>query len=153
MRNATWATVNIWIPAGTYRSWLAPQMYQLFETRLAVDWPTRMGYPDVWEKVAEIDDGELWETHQILKMRLINFVRRRLLRRARRLKDSPAADAVEQTLDPEILTIGCGRRIAAYKRGDLILAEHQRLAGLVSDPERPIQIIFAGKAHPRDEQG
>ena len=60
-------------------SWLAPQMYQFFETRLGQDWPTRMVHTDIWEKVVEIDDGEIWETHQGLKMRLIHFVRRRLL--------------------------------------------------------------------------
>jgi starch phosphorylase len=131
-------------------SWLAPQMDQLFETRLAKDWPTRMVHPDVWEKVADIDDGELWETHQTLKMRLIRFVRRRLLLQAKRLGHS---ETVQQILDPDVLTIGCGRRFVTYKRMDLILSNPERLATLVGDPHRPIQIIFAGKAHPRDDTG
>ena len=131
-------------------SWLAPQMDQLFETHLAKDWPTRMVHPDVWEKVADIDDGELWETHQTLKMRLIRFVRRRLLLQAKRLGHS---ETVEQILDPDVLTIGCGRRFVTYKRMDLILSNPERLATLVGDPHRPIQIIFAGKAHPRDNEG
>lgn len=131
-------------------SWLAPQMDQLFETRLGKDWPTRMVHPDVWEKVADIDDGELWETHQTLKMRLIRFVRRRLLLQAKRLGHS---ETVEQILDPDVLTIGCGRRFVTYKRMDLILSKPGRLATLVGDPHRPIQIIFAGKAHPRDDAG
>jgi len=131
-------------------SWLAPQMDQLFETHLAKDWPTRMVHPDVWEKVADIDDGELWETHQTLKMRLIRFVRRRLLLQAKRLGHS---ETVEQILDPDVLTIGCGRRFVTYKRMDLILSQPERLATLVGDPHRPIQIIFAGKAHPRDNEG
>jgi starch phosphorylase len=131
-------------------SWLAPQMDQLFETHLAKDWPTRMVHPDVWEKVADIDDGELWETHQTLKMRLIRFVRRRLLLQAKRLGHS---GTVEQILDPDVLTIGCGRRFVTYKRMDLILSKPERLATLVGDPHRPIQIIFAGKAHPRDDAG
>lgn len=134
-------------------SWLSPPMYQLFETRLAQDWPTRMVHPDVWEKVVDIDDGELWETHQTLKMRLISFVRRRLRLRAERLGDLDAIKQIEQILDPDVLTIGCARRFAAYKRGNLILSQPERIAKLVQDSRRPIQIIFAGKAHPRDEPG
>jgi starch phosphorylase len=134
-------------------SWLAPSMYQLFETRLAQDWPTRMVHPDVWEKVADIDDEELWETHQSLKMRLIRFVRRRLLLQAERLVHRDAIEGIDQILDPEVLTIGCARRFATYKRGDLILFQPERLAKLVEDAQRPIQIIFAGKSHPRDDEG
>jgi len=134
-------------------SWLAPPMYQLFETRLAQDWSTRMVHPDVWEKVAEIDDGELWETHQSLKMRLIRFVRRRLLLQAERLGHRDTIEEIDQILDPDVLTIGCARRFASYKRGDLILFQPERLAKLVEDARRPIQIIFAGKSHPRDDEG
>ena len=134
-------------------SWLAPQMYQLFETRLAQDWSTRMVHPDVWEKVADIDDGELWETHQSLKMRLIRFVRRRLLLQAERLGHRKTIRQIEQILDPDVLTIGCARRFATYKRGDLILFQPERVAKLVEDAHRPIQIIFAGKSHPRDDEG
>lgn len=134
-------------------SWLAPQMHQLFETRLSPDWPTRMVHADVWEKVTEIDDGELWEVHQSLKMRLILFVRRRLLLQAERLGRRETAPQINQILDPDILTIGCARRFAAYKRSDLILSQPERLAKLVGDPQRPVQIIFSGKAHPRDDEG
>jgi len=134
-------------------SWLAPPMYQLFETRLAQDWSTRMVHPDVWEKVADIDDGELWETHQSLKMRLIRFVRRRLLLQAERLGHHETIRQIEQILDPDVLTIGCARRFATYKRGDLILFQPERVAKLVEDAHRPIQIIFAGKSHPRDDEG
>jgi starch phosphorylase len=134
-------------------SWLAPQMKQLFETRLAQDWPTRMVHPDVWEKVTEIDDGELWETQQSLKMRLIRFVRRRLQAQAERLGDEETIQQIEQILDPDVLTIGSARRFATYKRGDLILSQPERLARLVGDDKRPIQIVFAGKAHPRDNDG
>jgi starch phosphorylase len=134
-------------------SWLAPQMYQLFETRLAQDWSTRMVHPDVWGKVADIDDGELWETHQSLKMRLIRFVRRRLLLQAERLGHHETIRQIEQILDPDVLTIGCARRFATYKRGDLILFQPERVAKLVEDAHRPIQIIFAGKSHPRDDEG
>ncbi len=134
-------------------SWIAPQMHKLFETRLAHNWPTRMIHPDIWEKVSEIDDGELWENHQILNMRLINFVRRRLKRRAERLEDHETIQQIDQILDPDILTIGSARRLATYKRGDLILSQPERLVKLVADPKRPLQIIFAGKSHPRDDEG
>ena len=134
-------------------SWLAPQMNQLFETRLAQDWPTRMVHPDVWKKIADIDDGELWETHQSLKMRLIRFVRRRLFLQAERLGDRETIKQIEKILDPDVLTIGSARRFATYKRGDLILFQPERLAKLVEDASRPVQIIFAGKAHPRDDEG
>jgi starch phosphorylase len=134
-------------------SWLAPPMHQLLETRLSQDWSTRMVHPDVWEKVDEIDDGELWETHQSLKMSLIQFVRRRLLLQAKRLGHRKIVQQIEQILDPDVLTIGCARRFATYKRGDLILAQLERLEKLIGAARRPIQIVFAGKAHPRDDLG
>jgi len=134
-------------------SWLAPQMYQLFGARLGQDWPTRMAYPDFWEKVAEVDDGELWETHQSLKMRLIRFARRRLQLQSERMGHRETIKHIDQILDPDVLTIGCARRFATYKRGDLILSQPERLAKLIEDARRPIQIVFAGKAHPRDNEG
>ena len=134
-------------------SWLAPQMYQLYGTRLGQDWPTRMVHPDMWEKIVEVDDGELWETHQSLNMRLIRFVRRRLQLQSARLGHRNTLKQIEQILDPDVLTIGCARRFATYKRGDLLLSQPERLAKLIEDTRRPIQIIFAGKAHPRDDDG
>ena len=134
-------------------SWLAPQMHQLFQTRLGENWATRMIHPDTWEKVVDIDDAELWETHQTLKLRLIHFVRRRLKIQAQRLGQSDIAKKIEHILDPDVLTIGCARRFATYKRGDLILSQLERLTHLVNDNKRPIQIIFAGKAHPQDNEG
>lgn len=134
-------------------SWLAPQMYQLFETHLGPTWTTRMVHPDVWEGVDTIDDGELWETHQYLKMRLIRFVRRRLQLQAERRRDRDMLKHIDGILDPDVLTIGCARRFATYKRGDLIISQMDRLVKMISDPARPIQIIFAGKAHPNDNEG
>lgn len=134
-------------------SWLAPQMYQLFETRLGQNWATRMVHPDVWERVDDIDDGELWETHQYLKMRLIRFVRRRLRIQSERLGQKDLLRQIDHILDPDVLTIGCARRFATYKRGDLIISQLDRMTKLINDARRPIQIIFAGKAHPRDDDG
>jgi starch phosphorylase len=134
-------------------SWLAPQQYELFETRLGQDWIMRMTHPDLWKQVDEIDDGELWETHQNLNIHLIRFVRRRLLMQSERLGHRETMEQIDQILDPDVLTIGCARRFATYKRVDLILSQPERLAKLVEDAQRPIQIIFAGTAHPRDDDG
>ena len=101
-----------------------------------------------------IDPGELWETHHALKNLLLAFVRRRVSRQCRRRGESDeAVEAARNILDPNILTIGFARRFATYKRADLIMANFDRLAAMVNDPERPLQIIFAGKAHPADEPG
>ncbi len=134
-------------------SWLAPAMRRLFETRISSDWASKMTHPDIWQKVSDIDDGELWETHQSLKMRLITFVRRRLVFQDNRLGNPATDQGLGHVLDPEALTIGSARRFATYKRGDLILAQPERLAKLVCDAQRPVQFVFAGKAHPRDDGG
>lgn len=135
-------------------SWLAWQMQLLYDKHFPPDWRSRMGEPEVWQMIHQVDPGELWETHYALKTQLIAFVRRRLSRQLRRLKASE--DEIEEArvaLDPAVLTIGFGRRFATYKRPTLILRDLDRLAALVNDPERPIQIIFAGKAHPADYEG
>ncbi|MCS7239414.1 MAG: alpha-glucan family phosphorylase [Thermoguttaceae bacterium] len=135
-------------------SWLAWQMQLLYDKHFPPDWRSRMGEPEVWQMIHQVDPGELWETHYALKTQLIAFVRRRLSRQLRRLKASE--DEIEEArvaLDPAVLTIGFGRRFATYKRPTLILRDLDRLAALVNDPERPIQIIFSGKAHPADYEG
>jgi len=135
-------------------SWLAPQMEQLFETYLGANWALKLGHEDMWTHVEQIDPAELWETHQNLKMRLIRFVRRALISQARRRGEpDEALKKYDHILDPGILTIGFARRFATYKRAQLILDQPERLARLIKDPERPVQILFAGKAHPRDEEG
>ena len=113
-----------------------------------------MGEPDVWQTIHDIDPGELWETHYALKNLLLAFVRRRVSRQCRRRGESDeAVEAARNILDPNILTIGFARRFATYKRAAMILTDLDRLAAMVNDPERPMQIIFAGKAHPADEPG
>src|SRR5262249_24469122 len=97
---------------------------------------------------------QLWETHQQLKRRLIDFVRDRERQRRERLGESPESiRRVNRILDPEILTIGFARRFATYKRGALLFSDKERLKRLVNDAKRPVQFVFAGKAHPRDEAG
>ncbi len=133
-------------------SWMAPAMHDLYDRNLGSDWASRSGEPEVWAGISRVVDGELWETHQVLKGRLIDFVRRRLARQYERRGDRTAAEAARQVLSPEALTIGFARRFATYKRATLLL-DLQGLDGLLNNPVRPVQIIFAGKAHPRDEPG
>ncbi len=135
-------------------SWLAWQMLQLYDRNFPVGWLQRMGEPDAWQNIHHVDPGELWEVHYALKNLLLAFVRRRVSRQCRRRGESDAVvEAARNLLDPNILTIGFARRFATYKRADLIMSDPDRLQRLLNDPERPIQIIFAGKAHPADEPG
>ena len=135
-------------------SWLSAQMLDLYDRLFPAGWFKRMGEPDVWQKIHECDPGELWETHYALKNLLLQFVRRRLARQCRRRGESDEAiEAARTALDPNVLTIGFARRFATYKRADLVLGELDKMAALVSNPDRPIQLIFAGKAHPADEPG
>ncbi|MBM4090351.1 MAG: glycosyltransferase family 1 protein [Planctomycetes bacterium] len=135
-------------------SWLAWQMKLLFDRHFPADWYERMGEPEVWQYIHAVDPGELWETHHTLKNLLLSFVRRRISRDCRRRKESEeATESARQVLDPDVLTIGFGRRFATYKRADLILRDLDRTASLLNDPDRPLQLIFAGKAHPADEAG
>jgi starch phosphorylase len=136
------------------QSWLAWQMQQLYDRYFLAGWMERMGEPDVWQTISSVDPGELWETHYAMKNLLLAFVRRRVSRQCRRRGESDeAVEAARNILDPNILTIGFGRRFATYKRAALILTDLDWLAKIVNDPNRPIQIIFSGKAHPADEPG
>jgi starch phosphorylase len=136
------------------QTWVAPQMALLFDRHLGVDWPKNQRLPETWEGIETVDDAELWETQQVLKARLINFVRNRLIAQARRRNEPESAiqKAVE-ALDLNALTIGFARRFATYKRAGLILQDVERLTELVRASDRPIQIIFGGKAHPEDRMG
>jgi len=108
----------------------------------------------IWDGIENVDDGELWETHFNLKSQLIQFVRRRAVKQAMR-RDEPreVLEQLERVLSPDALTIGFARRFATYKRANLILADIEKIASMVNDPKRPVQFVFAGKAHPLDEPG
>jgi starch phosphorylase len=135
-------------------SWLAPAMHDLYDRHLGPDWERRSGEPEVWAGIAGVDDGELWETHAVLKGRLLDFVRRRgAHQRQRRGEPAEAVEEARVALSPEALTIGFARRFATYKRSTLILRDIDRLARLVGNPVAPVQLVFAGKAHPHDEPG
>jgi glycogen phosphorylase len=135
------------------KTWMAPEFSALYRRYLG-DWEENLTESDFWRRVMDIPDAQLWQTHQQLKLRLIEFVRERIRRRSERLGESPEAiRSVNQILDPEILTIGFARRFATYKRGALLFSDKERLQKLLNDTTRPVQFIFAGKAHPRDEGG
>jgi starch phosphorylase len=107
-----------------------------------------------WEKLAEIPTEDLWETHQREKLELAIFARRRLRSQFARHGEAPSVlDAIESALDPEILTIGFARRFATYKRAGLLFSDLDRLARILWHEERPVQVVFAGKAHPADRPG
>jgi starch phosphorylase len=135
------------------KTWMAPEFSALYRKYLR-DWEEHLTEPDFWRGVIDIPDAQLWETHQKLKLRLVEFVRERVRMRRERVGESPEAiRSVNQILDPEILTIGFARRFATYKRGALLFSNKERLHRLLNDTTRPVQFIFAGKAHPRDEAG
>ncbi len=137
-------------------TWLAPQMFRLYERNLGADWLNKGAgaSASVWEGIDKVDDGELWETHLSLKSRLIEFVRRRAIEQAeRRGEPAETLHRLGRVLSPDALTIGFARRFATYKRANLLLKDIERLAGMVNDPRRPVQFVFAGKAHPHDEPG
>jgi glycogen phosphorylase len=135
-------------------SWLAPQMSRLYDRHLGSGWHERSGRASLWEKIETVDDGELWETHLSLKLQLLEFARRRAAEQALRRNEPPEeVHRFSGALSPDALTIGFARRFATYKRANLILSELERLASMVNDPKRPVQFVFAGKAHPQDDPG
>jgi len=136
------------------QSWLAWQMQQLYDRHFPAGWQSRMGEPEVWQYINQVDPGELWETHNALKNLLISFVRRRVSRQSRRRGEADEIiEAARNLLDPNVLTIGFARRFATYKRANLLVQQVDRIADLLSSSSRPIQIVYAGKAHPKDEPG
>ncbi|MCU1338437.1 MAG: alpha-glucan phosphorylase [Bryobacterales bacterium] len=135
-------------------SWLAPQMFRLYDRHLGTGWDEHGAEARIWQGIENVDDAELWETHLSLKSRLLEFVRSRAAEQAIRRGESPEVlQRLGRALSPDALTIGFARRFATYKRADLILSDMETLATMVNDPKRPVQFVFAGKAHPRDEPG
>lgn len=135
-------------------TWVAEDMAQLYEHYLGIDWREDPDYSRVWHNAKAIPDVELWRTHERLRERLVDFVRKRL---RRQLLDKGAPQhqiqVTDEVLDPQALTIGFARRFATYKRANMLLMDKDRLLRLVSDKSHPVQFIFAGKAHPADDEG
>ena len=135
-------------------TWLARRMKHLFLRYFSEEWMAHLDDPKIWEAVEDIPDEELWEVRRHLKRKLVAFVRERARLQWRSGDIHPIqVIASGVLLDPYALTIGFARRFATYKRANLIFKEPERLLNIINRPDRPVQIIFAGKAHPADEPG
>ena len=136
------------------RTWLSPDMAFTLDRYLSGEWMSDPSDQSVWEGVLQIPDEELWRAHERCRARLVGWarhaLREQLSRRGAAYDDLAAADSV---LDPDALTIGFARRFATYKRGTLLFRDLDRLKRMIEDIDRPIQFLFAGKAHPADHEG
>ena len=135
-------------------TWIAPLLQSLFEKHLGAEWRTRLPDRAGWAKaVAQIPDEELWAAHLLLKDRLVAFIRQRsLLARISRGESAASAEAARDMFEPGALTIGFARRVAGYKRWNLLLKDPERLRRIINNVDRPVQFVFAGKAHPQDQE-
>ncbi|NQS98055.1 MAG: alpha-glucan family phosphorylase [candidate division Zixibacteria bacterium] len=137
-----------------HRSWISHDIKELFDRYLSPRWRSHPGDLTVWEGTDSIPADELWKTHERRRERLVAYARRKLVAQYRRRGlHTSEIEIASEVLDPSILTIGFARRFAAYKRATLILHDKARLKRILNHPEMPVQIIFAGKAHPRDNIG
>jgi glycogen phosphorylase len=135
-------------------SWVAPEIGALFDRYLGQAWQDKPTAFEVWKRVEHIPDAELWRTHERCRERMVAFARERIQKQRERL-GATRADilAAEEVLDPEALTIGFARRFATYKRGTLVFRNLERLNAILNHKDRPVQLVFAGKAHPKDQGG
>ena len=134
------------------RTWVGDEMAALLHDTVGPDWAEAGA--ERWAAVRELDDHVVWQARSAARSRLVGFARRRIRTAvARRRGESAAASWTDSVLDPEALTIGFARRFATYKRATLLLRDLDRLRALVTDPHRPVQLLFTGKAHPADEPG
>lgn len=135
-------------------TWVAPEVEDLLHDVLPDDWRRRLDDAAMFAPVADVDPARLWRVRRTLKARSVRFLRRRVRAQLVRQEASPTAKHdSEELFDPEALTIGFARRFATYKRATLIFRDLDRLERILADPDRPVQLVFAGKAHPADEAG
>ena len=136
------------------RTHLSNEMQDLLFRYLGEGFVQRSHDPEVWKRIDEIPDEELWRTHERRRERLVAFARSRLRKQiVSRGGSSSEISGAKEVLDPQALTIGFARRFATYKRATLLLHDVERLASIVMNSDRPVQIIVAGKAHPKDDEG
>ena len=135
-------------------SWLNGDLASLYDQYLQPDWRERFNEPGIWEQVNEIPDEELLEVHRRRKRRLVNFVRARQHAAAvRRQASASEVRRAAEVLDPNAFTIGFARRFATYKRATLLFRDVERLKRILLNKDMPVQIVIAGKAHPKDQPG
>lgn len=136
------------------QTWVSPEMADLYDRHMGESWRYNSSGENWRELISQVPDAELWVVRQRRRHRLVEYARSHLASQFRRQGDSRAKiDQLLEQLDDNVLTIGFGRRFATYKRANLILNNLDRLEALLSDVERPVQILFAGKAHPHDDAG
>ncbi|AGL03077.1 alpha-glucan family phosphorylase [Desulfoscipio gibsoniae] len=136
------------------RSWIAEVWKNIFSQYLGENWADKVTDPAMWQRIDEIPDQVIWDTHMYLKEQAIQYIRDRIKKNCRRNHGSEALIAeAGGVLLPHALTIGFARRFATYKRAALIFNDPERLAAILNDLDRPVQIVFAGKAHPKDGEG
>jgi len=133
-------------------TWIAPPLAKLYAHTMGEGFLDKGGDADTWGRVGSIPDAELWHAHEDLRAQLVTRVRTRLRATARR-RGKPDDATIAHLLDPAVLTIGFARRFATYKRGTLLFRDPARLNRLLTNPDRPVQLLFAGKAHPQDMPG
>lgn len=137
-----------------FRSWVSLEMNQLYDRYLGPKWREEPADHKLWQRTESIPAGELWRTHERRRERLVAFARRRLQAQLKnRGASQSTVDEAEEVLSPDALTIGFARRFATYKRATLLLRDPERLARILNNPAHPVQIIYSGKAHPRDQYG
>ena len=135
-------------------TWMANEVMELLDRHLGGDWWTRLQEPELLERIATLDDTELWAAHQYLRQVLFRFVREDARRRfADDWKEAAQVVGAGALLDPAAFTIGFARRFATYKRANLIFRDPERLHRLLVDARKPVQLLVAGKAHPADNPG
>jgi starch phosphorylase len=135
-------------------NWMARRLANLFSEHIAEDWYDRLDDPDLWTKIDDIPDADLWAVRTHLKRKLTFYMRERVRERWRAGGFHPVQVVSSGVLiNPYALTIGFARRFATYKRASLVLTDVERLLKIINRPNMPVQIIFAGKAHPADEPG
>jgi len=136
------------------RSWISMEMSALLNRYLGPQWGEKPADTTLWERIDRIPDQELWRVHEIRRERLVHYARSRLASQVKQRGGSDADMTVAGgVLSPDALTIGFARRFATYKRATLLLRDVERLKRILTDPERPVQILLAGKAHPHDTEG
>ena len=135
-------------------SWLHPAMASVFDRYLGPTWREHIEEPATWNGIQRIPDAELWAAHETAKQHAVRIIRERTVEHMVSVHRGPAEiNAAEQLFDPKALTIGFARRFATYKRAALLFRDQERLKRLLNNPECPVQVVFAGKAHPADEPG
>jgi starch phosphorylase len=161
MWDSLWPNLPVWeVPIASITNgvhlptWINGDFAALYDQYLEPDWREGSTNARVWEQIEDIPDAELWEAHRRRKRRLVAFIRERAAAAAM-ARNAPAREVqqLQEVLDPDTLTIGFARRFATYKRATLIFRDLERLKRILNNPDRPVQLVIAGKAHPMDTPG